>query len=98
MNVNSNIPEQTVISTFRNLPAQSRQVLSLPLTQFILLQKKEYYEKLSYTEKCLISTERLTEVLYRRLKKYQIKIRKASIRNILMAEEQYYLTLSDIYT
>ncbi len=80
--------EETAVNTYRNLPSRARKKLSLGDTFHLLALKGRYYRSLPYMQKCRATADQLAAVLHRQFGKSGIG--KATIRAVLMAEEQYY--------
>ena len=83
-------PKGISLNTYRNLPAFLRKSISLKETFAILREKNKYMDTLTYSEKCLITEERIAGVLQRRLYKRDFYLDKQFIKYVLKAEEAYY--------
>ncbi len=90
-------PKGISINTYRNLPAFLRKSISIKEIFGILSEKNRYMDSLTYSEKCLISQERIAGIVQRRLYKRDVYLDKLMIKQVLQAEEAYYQYLYITY-
>ncbi|WP_020532235.1 hypothetical protein [Flexithrix dorotheae] len=97
MNTAINTQENTALNTFRNLSTPLRSLISINEIFEVLREKANYYNTLTYTQKCIINTSNIAGTVQRRLRKKNIRLTKNLVKSILKAEEQYYQNLTTIY-
>ncbi|MGB0521604.1 MAG: hypothetical protein ACPGJS_01530 [Flammeovirgaceae bacterium] len=85
------IEADLAVNTFRNLSVPTRKHISVERISILLQHKYNYFSGLTYTQKCKVTTDRIVEVVQKRLQRAGIYLTKSLIRLVLQAEEQFYV-------
>lgn len=94
MLVNSIYPIQDdlAINTYRELTVPTRKHITVERIAALLQHKYNYFTGLTYKQKCKVTTDRIVEVVQKRLQRTGIYLTKSLIRLVLQAEEQFYIS------
>ena len=91
MNSIYSIQDDLAINTFRNLSEPTRKHISVERIAALLQHKYNYFSGLTYTQKFKVTTDRIVEVVQKRLQRTGIYLTKSLIRLVLQAEECFYV-------